>query len=139
MMQKLVKPGTPKSVDDYLQQLPDAVRQTLQKVRAAIKDAAPMAEERISYQVPFYKYKGALVSFAAFKNHCSFFGVKKDLLANFEKELASFTISGTTIHFTPEKPLPVGFIKKYVKLRVKQNEERVKEKNKNISLKKIPS
>ena len=129
-MQKTVKPGTPKSVDDYLKGLPDTVRQTLEKVRAAIKEAAPMAEEGISYQVPFYKYKGALVSFAAFKNHCSFFGVKKELLANFEKELAPYTISGTTIHFTPEQPLPVSFIKKYVRLRVKQNEERVKEKRK---------
>lgn len=132
-MEKTVKAGTPKSVDEYLQRHPEAVRQTLEKVRTAIKEAAPMAEEGISYQVPFYKYKGALVSFAAFKNHCSFFGVKKELLANFEKELASFTISGTTIHFTPEKPLPASFIKKYVKLRVKQNEERTKTNRKNIS------
>ncbi|HWJ28076.1 MAG TPA: DUF1801 domain-containing protein, partial [Flavisolibacter sp.] len=124
IMEKTVKPGTPKSVDDYLQQLPAAVRSTLEKVRTAIKEAAPMAEEVISYQVPFYKYKGALVSFAAFKNHCSFFGVTKDLFKVFEKELAPFTISGTTIHFTPEHPLPSSFIKKYVQLRVKLNEER---------------
>lgn len=110
------------TVDEYLNTLPGDVRETLQKVREAVKEAAPKAEEVISYQIPTYKYLGALVHFAAFKNHCSFFGVSKSLLQKFEKELKPFKISGTTIHFSVDEPLPAALVKKLVKERIKQNE-----------------
>jgi uncharacterized protein YdhG (YjbR/CyaY superfamily) len=112
------------NVDEYLQRLPEDVRGCLEELRQTIRTAAPKAEEVISYQIPTYKYKGSLVHFAAFKNHCSFFGVSKKMLAFFEKELSPFKIAGTTIHFTPAKPLPTSLVKKIVAMRVKENEER---------------
>lgn len=113
-----------KDVNEYLESLPADMRTTLEKVRKAVLAAAPKAEEVISYQIPTYKYFGALVHFAAFKNHCSFFGVSKKTLAAFEKELQPFTISGTTIRFSPDNPLPSSLIQKFVKVRMKENEER---------------
>lgn len=110
------------TVDEYLDAIPDDVRKMLRKVREAIKEAAPKAEEVISYQIPTYKYLGPVVHFAAFKNHCSFFGVSKSLLQNFEKELRPFKVSGTTIHFSVDNPLPAALVKKFVKERIKQNE-----------------
>jgi uncharacterized protein YdhG (YjbR/CyaY superfamily) len=110
------------TVDEYLDALPDDVRKMLRKVRETIKEAAPKAEEVISYQIPTYKYLGAVVHFAAFKNHCSFFGVSKSLLQKFEKELRLFKVSGTTIHFSVDNPLPAALVKKFVKERIKQNE-----------------
>jgi uncharacterized protein YdhG (YjbR/CyaY superfamily) len=114
----------PKTVDEYLKDLPSEVSGMLNKLRATIKSAAPHAEEIISYQIPTYKYHGALVHFAAFESHCSFFVVSKSILTMFEKELEPYKTSGTTIHFSTAKPLPVALVKKIVKARIKDNEER---------------
>jgi len=112
------------TVDEYLQPLPDKVRMTLEQLRKTIKSAVPKAEEKISYQIPGYYYLGPLVFFAAFKNHCSLFAVSKSILKTFEKELHPFKIANTTIHFTHDHPLPSALVKKMVRLRIKENEER---------------
>jgi len=66
--------GAPKNVDEYLAGVPQPARSTLNKIRAAIRSAVPPeATETISYRIPAFKYKGVLVWFAAFSNHCSLF------------------------------------------------------------------
>jgi uncharacterized protein YdhG (YjbR/CyaY superfamily) len=113
----------PRTVDEYLVDLPADVRAMLEKVRHAIMRAAPKAEETISYRIPTYKYLGTLVHFAAFKDHCSFVAVSKTALPLFKEELAGFESSGRTIHFTVKNPLPQSLIKKIVKLRLAENKE----------------
>lgn len=120
----LSKTGTAKNVDEYLKMQPEAMQPVLEKLRQAIKKAAPKAEEVISYQIPTYKYLGPVVHFAAFKDHCSFIIVNKDIIKTFEKDLQGHKTTGTTIHFTPEKPIPSTLVQKIVKIRVKENEER---------------
>jgi len=115
-----------KDVDGYLAVLPEEVRISLEKLRQTIKVAAPKAEETISYRMPAYKYHGALVFFAAFKDHCSFFPGSKSIVEIFAKELAPFEAVAGTIHFTVDHPLPQSLVKKIVKLRMKQNEARAK-------------
>src|SRR2546430_15417744 len=85
---KKVKPhATPlKTVDAYLAALPEEARATLEKIRKAIKAAAPKATEVISYQIPMYKQHGMLVGFASFKDHCSFFPGAKPV-ATYKDEL----------------------------------------------------
>ena len=117
-----MKNETAKNVDEYLKALPQDVRATLEDLRKIIKTSAPMAEEVISYQIPTYKYHGALVHFMAAKNHCSFFVINKSILEEFKDELKSYDTSGTTIHFTVENPLPPKLVEKIVKTRVKENE-----------------
>lgn len=112
-----------KSVDAYLKAQPANVRAALEKLRAQIKAAAPKAGESISYGMPAYKHKGALVYFAAFKNHCSFFPGNSSILANIEG-LKDFKVLKGTIQFTPEKPIPASLIKSIVKERVLENETR---------------
>lgn len=134
-MKKATSSGAKKSVpardvDAYLAALPEAQRTALEKLRAAIKAAAPKAEETISYQIPVYKQNGPLVFFAAFKNHCSLFAVSKSIIETFSSELASFRTSSTTLHFTPEHPLPAALVRKIVKARIAQNEARAKNKPK---------
>ena len=64
----------PKSVDEYLAGVPEPARSTLNRIRAVIRSAAPPeATEVISYRIPMFKYKGMLMGFAAFSNHCSLF------------------------------------------------------------------
>ncbi len=116
-----VKPA--KTVDEYLERLPAEVMEVLENLRQLIKSAAPGAEELISYQMPGYKLNGPLVYFAAFKNHCSFFPGKK-IADEYAADLAGFKVSGGTIQFTVAKPLPASLIKKIVKRRVKENNEK---------------
>lgn len=122
-MEKATKTIPAKNVDEYLQALPVNIRDLLEKLRRAIKAAAPKAEEIIGYQIPTYKYKGPLVHFAAFKDHCSLVVINKNILTIFSKELQGYKISGTTIHFTPDRPLPAALVQKIIKARIKDNEE----------------
>jgi uncharacterized protein YdhG (YjbR/CyaY superfamily) len=123
---------TAKDVDDYLNNLPPEVKTTLENLRKTIKATAPMAEEIISYQIPTYRYHGALVHFMAHKDYCSFFVVNKSILENFKEELIDYDISGTTIHFTMKNPIPANLVEKIVKERIRQNELRVNIKKSKI-------
>ena len=118
-----------KSVDDYLANLPEDARATLEKIRKAIKTAAPQASEGISYQMPMYKHHGMLVGFAAFKNHCSIFPGPK-AIATSKDELKAYETSKGTIRFPIGKPLPATLVKKIVKTCVAQNERALSEKSK---------
>lgn len=120
-----MKKGIPPAqhVDEYLLRFPADVSAVLTKLRQVIKSAAPEAEELISYQIPTYKYCGPLVHFAAFSDHCSLYTVNKNIVKQFAAELKPFKISGTTIHFSPGKPIPAALVKKIVKERIAQNEE----------------
>ncbi len=117
------KSQLPKTVDEYLDKLPEEVRTLLAKLRATIKSTAPKAEEVISYGMPGYKYKGPLVYFAAFKNHCSFFPGSSQIIKLYD-ELKSFKTAKGTIQFTTDKPLPSAIVKKIVKARMQENEAR---------------
>ncbi len=111
------------TVPAYLAQITDpAQRKALTQLRKTIRAAAPMAEEKISYNIPLYTYRGHLVGFAAFKRHCSLFVTNSSIPKRFAKELEPFTINHTTIQFTPENPLPVSLVRKIVKVRVEENE-----------------
>lgn len=122
-MKKQAK-GPAKNVDEYLSSLPADVQATLGKVRKAIKAAVPKAEEVISYHMPVYKYHGHLVGFAAFTNHCSFFPMSYAVMKIFQEELKDYDASGATIRFPIGKALPATLIKKIVKTRIQENEER---------------
>jgi uncharacterized protein YdhG (YjbR/CyaY superfamily) len=110
----------PSTIDDYLAGVPEPSRQALERLRAAIRSAAPKGTtETISYRIPAFRYKGLLAWFAAFSDHCSFFP-RASVIRKFRKELKSFTISKGTIQFTPEKPLPVALIRKLIRARVRE-------------------
>ena len=106
----------PKTVDEYLARVPEPQRSTLNKVRAVIQSVLPEeATEGISYRIPVVKYKGMLVGYAAFSDHCSLFGMSGTLLGPFQEELKKYSTSKGTIRFAVDKPLPAMLIKKLVK------------------------
>lgn len=118
--------GAPKNVDEYLARVPEPARSTLNTIRAAIRSAAPPeATETISYRIPAFKYKGVLVWFAAFSDHCSLFPTAA-VIESFKSELRGFSTSKGTIHFPTDKPLPAALVKKMVKARVAQIESKKK-------------
>ena len=112
-----------REVEAYLAKAPEPSRSTLEKVRACIRTAAPAeATETISYGMPAFRYKGALVAYAAFKNHCSFFPMNASLLDAMGEELKQYRTSKGTIQFAVDRPLPATLVKKIVKARVAENE-----------------
>ena len=116
----------PRDTDSYLASLPAADRDALQKLRAAIKSAAPEAVEAISYQMPAFKYRGRpLAYFAAFKDHCSFFPTSFDAEA-FAADLAPYRTSKGTIQFQASKPLPAALVRKIVRARIAEIDARGK-------------
>ena len=118
-----------KSVDEYIASQPAAVQGILGRVRNAIREALPGAEEVISYQIPAYKLRGGRVLFfAGWKQHYSLYPVGERLVAAFRDELASYEVSKGTIRFPLSQPVPVKLIGRIAKFRVKEVAEREKAK-----------
>jgi uncharacterized protein YdhG (YjbR/CyaY superfamily) len=117
--------AAPKNVDEYLAGVPEPARSTLNRVRAAIRSAVPLeATEAISYRIPTFKYKGSLLGFAAFSNHCSLFPMSPSVIDAFKDELTGFHTSKGTIRFPVDKPLSAALVKKLAKARIAENEHR---------------
>jgi uncharacterized protein YdhG (YjbR/CyaY superfamily) len=115
---------TPENTDEYLAAVPEPARGTLKKIRAVIRSVVPPeATETISYGIPAFKYKGVLVWFAAFSNHCSLFP-GSSVIEAFKNELKGYSTSKGTIHFPLDKPLPTALLKKLVKARIAENEHK---------------
>src|ERR1700736_6947246 len=115
---------TARTVDEYLAGVPEPACSTLKHIRAVIRSVVPAeTTEIISYGIPMFKYKGMLVGYAAFKNHCSLFPTGSGVIKKFENELKDFPTSKGTIRFAVDKPLPAALLKKIVKIRVAENEE----------------
>ena len=111
-----------KSVEEYLASVPEPARNTLNRIRAVIRSAVPAeATEVISYGIPAIKYKGVLLWFAAFSEHCSLFP-GSSVIKVFKEELTDFEISKGTIRFPVDKPLPTALVKKMVKVRLAEKE-----------------
>ena len=114
--------NTPKSIDEYLAAVPEPARSTLNKIRATIRSVVPPeTTEVISYRIPAFKYKGMLVWFGAFSDHCSLFP-GAGIIEAFKDELKRYPIAKGTIQFPLGKPLPATLLKKIVKARVAANE-----------------
>ncbi|HNY40693.1 MAG TPA: DUF1801 domain-containing protein [Bryobacteraceae bacterium] len=110
------------SVDEYLAAVPDGERVALERIRKAVRAAAPGATETISYGMPAFRYQGLLVGFAAFKNHCSFFPMSTKVMQAHAGELAGYNTSKGAIRFPAAKPLPAALVKRLVRARVAENE-----------------
>jgi uncharacterized protein YdhG (YjbR/CyaY superfamily) len=117
-----------KSTDDYLLQLPENQRIALEELRQTIREAAPKAEELISYGMPAFKHHGMLVYFAAFKTHCSFFVGNGSLVKEMGDALKGYETVKSGIHFTADNPLPAELVRTIVLKRMAENEEKTSTK-----------
>jgi uncharacterized protein YdhG (YjbR/CyaY superfamily) len=119
----------PKTIDEYLANVKPNHRNALQKLRRTIQTAAPEAEEDISYGIPAFRLnRRPLVFFGAWANHCAFYPGSAATLKKFRNELRNFQTSRGTIRFSPDKPLPVVLVKKLVKRRIAENNDRANKK-----------
>ncbi len=117
-----------KNVPEYIAKAAQPAKGMMKQLRAAIKATAPKAKERISYAIPFYEYKspgykGRLVYYATFRNQLSVFIVPRNVPAALAKQLKPYKSGRSALHFPLDKKLPIGLIKKIIKLRMKEIDE----------------
>ncbi|MGC4021716.1 MAG: DUF1801 domain-containing protein [Cyclobacteriaceae bacterium] len=115
----------PKTIDEYISDFPEHVREIMERVRFTIAKAAPQAEEVISYSMPAFKLNGVLVYFAGWQNHLGFYPFSSAIRA-FQKDLSKYEGAKGSIKFPYDKPIPYTLISKMVKYRVKENLEKAK-------------
>ena len=115
----------PSTIDAYIQMFPGNVQALLESLRRAIREAAPEAEETISYQIPTFKQNGILVHFAAFKNHIGFYPTPSGIEA-FREELSAYESSKGSVKFLMDQELPLDLVSRIVRFRVQENLEKKK-------------
>lgn len=113
----------PKNVGSYIKGAPLKTQAKLRQLRKIIKTAAPKAEEKISYGMPYYGYKGRLAYFAYAKHHVGLY-VMPPTIAQHKKELKNYKTSKATVQLPLDKPLPTALIKKLIKVGMKRNDEK---------------
>lgn len=118
-----MKAKAPTTIDEYIADFPESVQPHLEKVRAAIRKAAPDAEEAIKYQIPTFVLHGNLIHFAGWNSHIGLYPGSKPIEV-FKDELAKYEISKGTVRFPLDKPIPYGLIGKITKFCVKRNTEK---------------
>jgi uncharacterized protein YdhG (YjbR/CyaY superfamily) len=110
----------PQSVDAYIAQFPKTTREILLEIRDTIKQAAPDAEESISYGMPAYKlYAKPLVYFAGYEKHIGFYATPAGHAA-FEKQLSKYKQGKGSVQFPIDEPMPLSLITKMVKFRAQE-------------------
>ena len=121
------------NVDEYIALYPAPIRKGLKLFRKTIKQAAPGAEELISYQMPAYRLNGMLVFFAGAKTHYGFYPTSSPIIA-FREKLKSYETSKGAIKFPLHEPLPVKLISEIVKWKVRENLSKEKRKAQSVGL-----
>lgn len=119
----------PESIDEYIAGFPADVQAILEKIRSTIQDAAPEAQETISYQMPTFKLHGNLVHFAGYKNHIGFYPTPSGI-EKFQEEIAGYKNAKGSVQFPLDGPIPYDLIAKIVRFRVGENLTKAAGKNK---------
>lgn len=121
-MRKAARAKKPYHFSDFLLTQPPRFRQYLTELRDLIRSIVPDAEETFSYQVHCFKHIYLLVGIGTTKECCSLYTMSSKLLKQVKDELKGCKISGMTLHFNPDEPLPAEMITRVVLLRLGENE-----------------
>jgi uncharacterized protein YdhG (YjbR/CyaY superfamily) len=111
----------PNDVDGYIRAAPKEVQGRLREVRAAIREAAPLAHESISYGMAYYDYKGRLAWFGYHTGHIGLY-LRPPVIEEHREDLKGYVTTKSAVHLPLDKGIPVLLIKKLVRARVKMNE-----------------
>lgn len=111
----------PTTIDEYIAMYPPDVQSVLEKIRTTIQEAAPDAEETISYGMPTFTRKGPLVYFGAFKKHIGFYPPVRD--EALRREVAGYEGEKGSLRFPLDQPIPYALIARIVKARLREDED----------------
>jgi uncharacterized protein YdhG (YjbR/CyaY superfamily) len=116
--------------EEDLSGFPKETQIALNQIRTSIKNAAPLANEVISYGMPAFKLNGRmLVWIAAYKNHIGHYPMPSPIKA-FKKDLAQYKTGKGTLRFPLDCHLPLRLVAKVVKYRMNENLSKLKAKGK---------
>jgi uncharacterized protein YdhG (YjbR/CyaY superfamily) len=111
----------PKTIDEYIAGFPRETQALLEEIRKTIREAAPKAEETISYDMPTFTLGGSyLIYFAGWKKHIALYPVSGKLLDELGEELSKYKGSKGSVHFPLNKPMPLDLITRIVKIRLQE-------------------
>lgn len=114
------------SIDEYIEDFSSELKERLIQMRYTIIEAAPNADEGISYGMPAFKVAGKpLVYFAGYKNHIGFYATPTGH-EKFAQELAGYKQGRGSVQFPNNKPLPLDLIKRITLFRVQENLGKIK-------------
>ena len=117
-------------LDEYIELYPLEIRNKLTEIRTIIKNAAPMAIEKISYNVPTFYYFGSLVHFSATNNFIGFNPIS-NCLFQFNEEISKYKTTKGFIRFPIDQPLPKKLIEDIVLFRITENVKTSNKKKEN--------
>jgi uncharacterized protein YdhG (YjbR/CyaY superfamily) len=121
--------GSAEEIDEYIASFPAPVQAALRQVRAAIRAAAPDAQEAIKYRLPTFVLNGNLVHFGAFKKHIGFYPTPS-AIEQFQDELSGYVNAKGSVQFPLDQPMPLKLISRMVKFRVAEARAKVGGKRK---------
>jgi uncharacterized protein YdhG (YjbR/CyaY superfamily) len=122
------KKATFRSIDEYIATFPETIQKIMEQLRATIKDAAPEAGEKISYNMPTFMLHGTyLVYFAGWKNHIAFYGAPRGN-REFKEDLSAYESGAGTLQFPYDQPMPLDLITKIVIFRAAENRKKTDKK-----------
>lgn len=113
------------NVDEYIADFEGIARDRLELMRETVREAAPDAEEMISYGMPAYKMNGPLVYFAAYANHIGFYATPTGH-QEFAFELSRYKQGKGSVQFPHDERLPIDLVRRIVEFRV---EEKLRKSN----------
>lgn len=108
-------------IDDYLAEVPEPGRSTLETVRRSILAVAPEAEQCISYRMPAFRMQGKVVAgFAAFTNHLSYLPHSGTVLPALADALSGYERTKSSLHFAKDAPLPDDLVARLVTAKMRE-------------------
>ncbi|MHB1294356.1 MAG: iron chaperone [Anaerolineae bacterium] len=112
----------PTTIDAYIAQFSENVQEILTRIRTVIREAAPEAVEKISYNMPGFFLRGGLVWFGAYKHHIGLYPRSSDMMASIP-ELAAYKGTKGSVHFALDQPIPYDVIRRIVEVRLAEIQE----------------
>ena len=111
-------------IDDYLRDVDEPKRSTLQVLRRMILEVIPDAEQGMSYGMPAFRLQGKTVAgFAAFKDHLSYLPHSGRVLGQLADELAGYTMTKGSLHFPVDQPLPKAIVTRLIAVRLSEADQ----------------
>jgi uncharacterized protein YdhG (YjbR/CyaY superfamily) len=113
--------SAPTSVEAYLRELPEGPRAALEHLRRIVKRAAPGATETIAYGMPALRLEGRfLLSYAAFRDHCSLFPASQAVQEALGEELKPYVAGKGTLRFRADDPMSDALVEHVVRIRLEE-------------------
>jgi uncharacterized protein YdhG (YjbR/CyaY superfamily) len=122
--------SAPKTIDAYIAAFPAEVQALLEQIRLTIREAAPEAQETISYGMPTFTLNDRyLIYFGAYKKHIGLYPAPSSV-AEFQEAVAQYGAGKGTLKFPLDQPLPLALVRKVVQFRITEHVEQAGAKGK---------